>query len=234
MIKKRIEILSTKLLDEAIVKQAASENIIIDCIKFIDIRPIDTSGIQQQIKGELAKNHYVIFTSANAVNAVAEQLSGRSDLKIFCISGKTRKAVEEHFPGSIIVDDAPNGSELAAKIIARQISSAVFFCGDKRLDTIPDMLSEKNIHLKEVVVYETVLAPQKIDKGYDGILFFSPSAVESLFKMNNVAQCPVAFSFAASTFNTLKSKVDEIVVSKIPSEQAMLNTVIEYYKSKHK
>lgn len=224
-----IHILSTKILDDANIKSAASENIIIDCIPFIAIRAID-AGLQQKISEALIKYRYIIFTSANAVEAVAQQLSDKPRLHIFCISGKTRKAVEENFPDSAIVDDAPNGAELAEKIIVYKINSAVFFCGDKRLNTIPDKLRDHNIQLQEIIVYETVLTPEKINKDYNSILFFSPSAVESFFSVNDPAVCKAAFSFAASTYQALLPIMNKIIISKTASEQGMLNTVIDYYK----
>ncbi len=225
-----IHILSTKILDEAILQQAESKNILIDCIPFIQIETLDTIELQQQVVKAIEKKTYLIFTSANAVDAVSRLINRKPQLKVFCISGKTRNAVEKKFPGSSIVDDAPNGVELAEKIIERQIGSAVFFCGDKRLNTIPDKFRDNKIQLQELVVYETVLIPTKIEKSYDGILFFSPSAVESFFSVNDSTACKVAFSFAASTHHALQPIISEITVSQTPSEQGMLNAVIDYYK----
>lgn len=224
-------ILSTKILDEAIIQQAASENIVIDCMSFIQIKTTDTTELQQQIVAALAKNEYVIFTSANAVEAVAKAVRAKPRLKAFCISGKTKKSVAENFPGSIVVADATNGADLAEKIIDHKIDNVVFFCGNKRLDTIPGALKAQQIELTEIVVYETQPTPHKIGREYDGVLFFSPSAVESFFSINNPAQCPAAFSFAASTYNALHSIIKEIIISQTPSEQGMLNAVIDYYKN---
>lgn len=231
MINGQIKILSTKILDEGIIQQAASKNIIIDCIPFIQIKTIDTPVLQREITKAIEKNDHIIFTSANAVEAVAKQFNTKQQLNVFCISGKTRKAVEENFPGSNIITDAPNGSELAEKIINSKIKSAVFFCSDKRLNTIPEKLSFENIVLDEIIVYETVITPQRIEKNYEGVLFFSPSGVDSFFSVNTPAKCPVAFSFAGSTYIALQPIIKEITVCQTPSEQGMLNAVIDYYKS---
>lgn len=231
-----IHILSTKILDEAIIEQAASENILIDCVSFIEIRPVNKPGLKQEVADAIRNSSYFIFTSANAVNAAAQHLDEKPRLKAFCISGKTRKSVESQFPGSTIIEDAPTGAELAEKIIAFASGNAskpesfTFFCGDKRLDTIPHTLNKNNIQLNEVVVYQTVLTPKKIEKDYAGILFFSPSAVESFFNINQPPQAFAAFSFAGSTFQSLRAVANEIIISHTPSEQAMLNTVIGYYK----
>lgn len=225
-----IHILSTKILDEAIIKQAASENILIDCIPYIQIKPINEPGLKEKISQAVEKAKFVIFTSANAVEAVSKQSQGNLPLKIFCISGKTKNAVEDHFPQSRIIEDAPNGAELAKKILNHNIDSAIFFCGNKRLDTIPKTFSENKISLEEIVVYETVLTPQKIEKDYDGIIFFSPSAVESFISVNRMGKNLPVFSFAGSTLNALQKNSEKIIVSNNPSEQGMLNVVTNYYK----
>lgn len=58
----------------------------------------------------------------------------------------------------------------------------VFFCGNKRLQTIPEKLANNGIAVEEVIVYETIETAANIKKQYDGILFYSPSAVQSFFK----------------------------------------------------
>lgn len=230
MVDGQIEILSTKFLDGAIIQQAASKNIVIDCVPFIQIKTIATPELQQQIVTTLEEKDFVIFTSANAVEAVAQEFHTKPKLNVFCISGKTRKAVEGKFPGSSIIADAPTGADLARKIIDAKIQSAVFFCGNKRLDTIPNTLKAHQIKLTEIVVYETLLTPHKIEQDYNGVLFFSPSAVESFFNVNEPKECPIAFSFAASTYHSLQPIIKEIILSQTPSEQGMLNAVIHYYR----
>lgn len=224
------------MLDDVIIRQAASKNITIECIPFIQIKPVEAIELQQQINQLIYQSDYVIFTSANAVNAVAAQVTAKTPLNAFCISGKTRKAVEQHFAGSSIIADAATGAALAEKIMkfvqSQNLVNAhfTFFCGNKRLNSIPDAFQKNNLPLTEVVVYETVLTPHAISKQYDGILFFSPSAVDGYFQMNRLDKNLTAFSFAGATYEALRTVSAEIIVSHTPSEQAMLNTVMDYYK----
>lgn len=224
------------MLDDAIIRQASTENITIECIPFIHTKPVETLELQQQINQLIHQTDYVIFTSANAVNAVAKQVNTKETLNAFCISGKTRKAVEQHFSGSRIIADAATGAELAEKIIEfvqschSSNANFTFFCGNKRLNTIPETFKKNNLPLTELVVYDTILTPQTISKQYDGVLFFSPSAVDSFIQMNQPDKNLTAFSFAGATYTALQPIAAEIVVSHTPSEQAMLNTVMDYYK----
>lgn len=227
---KEVHILSTKLLDEAIIKQAASYGIIIECIPFIHIKTKEKAELIQPVADAIGTNNYLVFTSANAVYAVADLLNDGGDFLVFCISGKTKKAVETLIPGAVIIADAPNGAELAEKIVAAGIKRAAFFCGDRRLNTIPDKLSAGGIGLSEVVVYETSLTPQRIEKAYDGLLFFSPSSVESFFSINFVEESVRLFSFAGSTVKKLHSINKKAMISHTPSEQSMFEIVRDHFK----
>lgn len=91
MITNSIHILSTKVLDEAIINQAASENIVIDCAAFIQIKPIETPGLKEKIEKAVEQNPYAIFTSANAVDAVVKQKVQFFNSKFFVFRVKPEK-----------------------------------------------------------------------------------------------------------------------------------------------
>ncbi len=65
-------------------------------------------------------------------------------------------------------------------------------------------LKNKGIKLTEIIVYQTTLTPVAIEKKYDGILFFSPSAVESFFSRNTIPPTTTLFSIGTSTVEALK------------------------------
>jgi len=46
------------------------------------------------------------------------------------------------------------------------------------------MLQESGIDLKEVFVYKTHLIPKQFNRSFDAVLCFSPSGVDSIFKLN--------------------------------------------------
>ena len=62
--------------------------------------------------------------------------------------------------------------------------SYTFFSGNLRRDVLPNTLKENGITCNEIEVYETNITSKKIKEKLDGILIFSPSAVESSFKLN--------------------------------------------------
>ncbi len=227
---KQIKILSTKILNTDVIEQAASDNISIECIPFIKTKYIADVDLQQQINGSGTPLKYVIFTSANAVRAVAQNLANQPAWDIFCISGSTKKAVQQLFPDSEILESAPYGDILANKILQRkEVGEVLFFCGNRRLDTIPQTLSNAGIVVRELVVYGTVLTPVKIDSAYDGVLFFSPSAAESFFQLNRLSQNSIVFAIGETTADALRKHCNDVRISAETTQQGVLKLVKESF-----
>jgi uroporphyrinogen-III synthase len=226
----QIKILSTKILNTDVIEQAASDNISIECIPFIETKYIADVDLQQQINWSGTPTKHVIFTSANAVKAVTQNLEDRPAWDIFCISGSTKKAVQQFFPGSEILEYAPYGDILANKILQRkEVSEVLFFCGSRRLDTIPKTLSNAGVVVRELVVYETILTPVKIDSAYDGVLFFSPSAVESFFQLNRLNSDTSVFAIGETTADALRKHCIDVRVSAETTQQGVLKVVKESF-----
>ena len=63
----------------------------------------------------------------------------------------------------------------------------------------------------------------------DGILFFSPSGVESYFKLNSIKD-ETCFCIGETTAEALENKkVKNIIISEKPSVESVITQVIEYY-----
>ncbi|SHL90768.1 uroporphyrinogen-III synthase [Chitinophaga sp. CF418] len=69
---KRYRILSTKAVDQALVTMAAEQNIDIVAKAFISIQPLITDSLKQRIHQLFQEKVTVIFTSANAVEALRD------------------------------------------------------------------------------------------------------------------------------------------------------------------
>ncbi len=138
---------------------------------------------------ELAKKKStIVFTSKNAVAAVVEALGTIHPLwNIYCIGGPTQKEVTGYFGADKLKDTAINALELAKTIAENGVTEIVFFCGNLRRRELPEFLEHRNIGVEEIVVYDTVPNRKKLDDEYDGILFFSPSAVDTFFLDNTVS-----------------------------------------------
>ena len=141
--------------------------------------------------------------------------------------------VKEKFGANSLSGTADSASALAYTIIKENTSqSLVFFCGDQRRDELPTKLSQQGIGVKEIVVYKTITTSHTINKKYDGILFYSPSAVDSFFSANKVSHDCVFFSIGKTTEEAIKKFTDnKIIVANEPSKALLVEQAIQYFET---
>lgn len=232
-------ILCTRPLDTALIQLAADNNIAIDVIPFIATEPVRDKKHAGQIQSLAMHQQVAIFTSVNAVEAVAGLLQQQVKplpWKIFCISGATRQRVQELFGEGTIVGTAPSAGKLADVILEPEHrhykGSYFFYCGDLRRRELHDRLyKEAAIYLNEYVVYRTIETPHKIDTPYDGIAFFSPSAVQSFFSVNTLPTVTTLFAIGHTTADTIRTYgPNPVIVSPSPEQATLVRQVIEHFQ----
>ncbi len=231
MQKPKLHILSTRLLDEATIDRAADLNIEVVSTSFISVQPVYSDELRNSLQSLATQSLYVVFTSANAVASVVAQAGDKVNWKIFCTSGKTKEHAAAVFGEETIVATSKNAGLLAERIIASErIVKVTFFCGDQRLNDLPDKLKAANIQTDEVIVYTTVQTPVLIEEKYDGFLFFSPSAVHSFFSMNTVPVDVVLFSIGDTTTTAIQSYcANKTITSDRPAIDDFLKKVANWY-----
>jgi uroporphyrinogen-III synthase len=232
MQKFKASILSTRLIDEALIKQAKSKNILIDVLSFIETEAIDSLDVYEETESILLESAIVVFTSSNAVEAVGAHLFDYTpNWKIYCIGNATKKSVTEYFGEDLIAGTAKDATELAEKIIEDDITDeVVFFCGNKRRDELPVLLNEQGIVVNEIEVYQTNLLQHKVEKNYDGILFFSPSAAESFFSTNTLTDKTILFAIGNTTALSIKKYTgNKIIVADEAGKNNLVEKAIEYF-----
>ena len=229
-----ITVLSTKMLPQSLIAQAEQQHIHINAADFLKIERIRTPDVRVQIAAYAVRPITALFTSANAVAAVSKHLTTCPEWQIFCLSGKTKTTLLEHFSEEQIIASAPDAAALVPKIMAaRPSGDCVFFCGNKHLNTLPEAFKAENIPLKEQVVYKTISSPQKINKSYDGLLFFSPSGVESFFELNAIAEQTVCFAIGDTTAKAVRKFTrNPVVIAGSPDNENMIQTVQNYFFKK--
>ena len=102
MQKNSLNILSTRPLKNEIIRKAEAENIIIDCISFIETEAIKNDLLVERIRHLSTQKITAVFTSMNAVDAVKPYLATTPPWKIFCIGSATKDLVAETFGDSSI------------------------------------------------------------------------------------------------------------------------------------
>ena len=224
-------ILSTAALDEALIEVAFKKGVEINAIPFIQIDPIKENNLMEELEQLCKSELIVVFTSVNAVNAIADILEkGKPHWSVYCIGHATRQAVLQYFDSSLIKGVANNGELLAGIIHSHNVSGVVFFCGDKRLDALPDKLHREGIMVREVVVYKTKETPEQVMNHYQGVMFYSPNGVNSFFSVNEIYPHTVLFAIGNTTAKALHTKTNnKVVVSDVPSREEMVHKVIQYF-----
>ena len=227
-----IHILCTRPLENILVEDVKAAGIAIDEISFIETTPIQTIEVQQEIEQALLLSTTVVFTSMNAVEAVAEWKDEQQpDWNIYCIGTTTNKLTEQYFGTGSIAGIANSAAALAGLIAEdRFIDSVIFFCGDQRRDELPEILRNNDIEVNEITVYQTIAVPHKISKIYHGILFFSPSAVDSFFKINTIPQQTILFAIGNTTATAIKKyTTNKIIISNATGKENLVKKMIEYF-----
>lgn len=233
MQKNNITILSTGILDKTIVNEAFELDIIVETMPFIITRPVSTAALRKEIEPLLHRHAFIIITSSNAAEALAACVEGSSpNWTFFCVGGATQGKIRKYFGASSVAASADNAKELDRAIANWGVQEEyIFFCGDQRRDELPEQLRARGIPLKEIVVYETLATPQKLTKQYEGILFFSPSAVQSFFSVNKLDPETVLFTIGSTTAEALQAHTkNKIVIADKPGKEEVVNKAIEYFK----
>jgi hydroxymethylbilane synthase len=102
-----------------------------------------------------------------------------------------------------------------------------YFCSNLRLDSLPKILEENNISVNEVEAYKTVYSSLKVDDSTEGIMFFSPSTVQSYMLQNKPKK--IAFCIGETTAEEAKKHFKEVRIAKIPTVESVIELVNEYY-----
>lgn len=229
----KVQILSTKKLSGSFITRAAENNIDVDEVSFIETKEIISATIKNRIEELSSRNIIALFTSSNAVDAVGKIVSAETNWKIFCIEPTTRKRVENIFINSAVAGAAKDAAELSEKIINdKSVKQVIFFCGNQRRDLLPSQLKKNGIDVEELIVYTTIEKPQAVTKKYDGILFFSPSAVRSFFQKNKINAETILFAIGQTTAKELRNYSNNTtVISEMPDTEKVIADVIKYFST---
>lgn len=219
-----IRILSTKKLLPNQKQYLLNAGLAVVEADFITIyfKPFVIHGVAQNL----------IFTSTNAFKSFLKNEAGSSlnNRNIFCVGSKTKQFIEHN--GFNVVACADYATELSEIIIREHKDERfTFFSGSMRRDTLPEALATAGLNFNEVEVYETVFSPVKIKAELNGILFFSPSGVESFRKVNKIAG-QTCFCIGTTTAEALKGITDNIVVANKPTVENVIIQCINYYKDR--
>ncbi len=187
-----------------------------------------------RLKPLLIKNSMeaVVFTSQNAVDALLQSFSPMElDFKsIYCVGRRTKRLIEKRIGKVTHIENSAEklGNYLVANLKDTEIT---FFCGNKRREDLPSILSQNNIKLQEIECYQTQFTPRKIEQKINGILFFSPSGIESFLQANSASD-QVVFCIGATTAEEARKYFKEVITAKLPTVESVIDSVNDHYQTK--
>ncbi|MCA0152307.1 hydroxymethylbilane synthase [Winogradskyella vincentii] len=191
-----------------------------DAIK-ISLNRIPKSVVRKEIEN-------VIITSKNGVEALLHNFAP-AELQfknIYCVGRRTKRMIEKRI-GNVKHIEA-NAKKLAEHLVEYMEGAEVtYFCSDLRLDDLPNILVENNITVNEVEAYQTKYNADKVESNLDGVMFYSPSTVESYLKQNKASG--IAFCIGETTAKVANQFFEDVRIAKVPTVESVIELVNENY-----
>lgn len=227
---KKIKLLSTRPVGESLKQEAAAHNILLEERSFITTESVIHQELADQIKQLSREKITALFTSMNAVEAVGK-LAPNNLWEIGCIGHATKKLVAKYFGEKSIKATGDDATGLGENMMRIQgIKEVYFFCGNQRRDELPQLLQLNGVTVHELEVYRTIQITEHTDEEYDGILFFSPSAVTSFFEKNTLPNSTTLFAIGNTTARALKPFTgNDVVVADEPGKKNLVNQAIHFF-----
>jgi uroporphyrinogen-III synthase len=234
---KTIHILSTRSIQTPLIEQAGSAGIQIDQKEFIRTEPF-LSPDKAALVREIPEHATLVFTSTNAVEVLFKlvheyDIPVPAHCNVFSVDGRTSLAINTLFPSFLPLATSENARALAEEMLKHDIKQAYYPCGNIRRDELPSILKARGISVREMELYRTEATPEKIERVYDGLIFFSPSAVSSFFSLNEIPPHTTCFAIGETTANAIREQTtNDIVIAAKPRQDNIISMIIKHYQSR--
>ncbi len=173
----------------------------------------------------------VVITSKNAVEALLTNVSA-DELRfknIYCVGRRTKRLIENRI--GKVKHSENNAKKLADHLVEYLEGTEVtYFCSNLRMDDLPKILEANKITVNEIEAYRTKHSPVKVDESVEGVLFFSPSTVDSYLQSNRANK--IAYCIGESTAKTAKKHFEDVRVAKMPLVESVIDLVNLNYNKK--
>ena len=98
------------------------------------------------------------------------------------------------------------------------------------MHTLPEALTASRVDWREVTAYETRPVKRHFDTPFDGILFFSPSGVQSYTACNGI-HTATAYCIGETTAAEAKKHTDRLVIAGSPGVEALVSLAADRIQS---
>lgn len=202
-----------------------------DFMPFVALHLNEDTELTNYINNLIEEEVLVILTSQYAVAYLKKNVQTKPKWKIACLQGATFEQIEKMGWADLVSYTAVYAAELGTFIAASEKAQACYFLtNNKRTDALPDIIKNKGFQLIEYNVYTNEAIHQSIEKKYQGIVFLSPSAVDSFFNNNTLDENTALFSIGTSTAAAIaKYTKQQVIIAATPTQQSILESVEQYF-----
>jgi uroporphyrinogen-III synthase len=219
----KFNILATKNLSLDLLKLFNQSKLNVVAMDFISTIPykFDTK--------ELLQTYHWIISSQTTFRILEENYTNveLNKINFYCVGEQTKTYILKQ--NYNVVEWAHYSKDLAKILITKYKDiNYNFIGGEMRRDELPSLLKNQNVSFKMINIYKTVLSPHEIINPFDGILFFSPSAIRSYIKLNTFTNENL-FCIGQTTAKEAFKYSNLIHVANSPSFKSVIESVNTYY-----
>ena len=222
---RKLQIISARKLPQKWITHAKDVGISLQDFDFLQITPKDPSSFENLL---LSHSCPLVLTSKHAIHAIAPLVHLLPNKNVYVIEGETSNIAEK--AGLHIMGTGNNAAELIRKLKLDKPESVLHCTTSNRIPTLSKQLPNYKINYHLVEVYDKILKPQKVEN-YDGILFYSPSQIDSFLLANELIPHKPMFCMGSTTANHLKKRNHHpILTAKRPTIADLMELMLKYYK----
>jgi uroporphyrinogen-III synthase len=175
------------------------------------------------------KPNYWVFSSQNAVHSfLANPTASAHQNPILCVGEKTKSLLEEN--GQKVIKTAQNMLELV-DFIQKTMKNEHFLhiCGNRKLADFAVGMQKAGISYAEVTAYHTHLVSRVQTPEPQGLLFYSPSGVESYLQTNSIG-ASWCFCIGETTATAVRPLTEHLTVSPKPDADLLVAAAATHFR----
>ena len=194
-----------------------------------DVVDYDALQIEIQPFSIPKKPNYWVFSSQNAVRSfLANPTASAHQNPILCVGEKTKSLLEEN--GQKVIKMAQNMLDLV-DFIQKTMKNEHFLhiCGNRKLADFAAGMQKAGISYAEVTAYHTHLVSRIQTPEPQGLLFYSPSGVESYLQTKSMG-ASWCFCIGETTATAVRPLTEHLTVSLKPDADLLVAAAATHFR----
>jgi len=166
---------------------------------------------------DFSKYNALIFTSKNAILALASKDEAWKKIPSYAIAQKTADALLNEGSNLCFTGKTSHGNEFAKELIPLlKNKKALYLSAKKTVSNLLEILEKNSININKKIAYETTcIKESKISIKKHGIIIFSsPSCIECFFKHYTWDDSYTAVVIGKTTASFLPEKINFVISKK--------------------